>query len=102
DEAHHFGDIASHHYGYTLDYVNTLYAINEIGSSIDQGVVTNMLQHDARLTHLFPIAKWDRLYDDATYELDELFRTVFQYVIEQNKEHTSLSDTGRLQYRLNE
>lgn len=102
DEAHHFGDIASHHYGYTLDYVNTLYAINEIGSSIDQGFVTNMLQHDARLTHLFPIAKWDSLYDDATYELDELFRTLFQYVIEQHNGHTSLSDTGRIQYRLNE
>src|SRR5699024_12471242 len=54
------------------------------------------------LTHLFPIAKWDSLYDDATYELDELFRTLFQYVIEHHNGHTSLSDTRRIQYRLNE
>src|SRR5699024_711076 len=55
-EKHHFGDIASHPYCYTLHYVNTLYIISEIVSSIYQGFVTNILRYDARLTHLLPLA----------------------------------------------
>src|SRR5699024_242788 len=45
------------------------------------------------------IEKWNSLIQDLRYELDQLFRTILQYVIDQHKMNKSTSDIGRLQYR---
>lgn len=102
DEAHHFEHIASHHYGYKLDYVSMLYVINQIGQSTNQGFIMNMITRHPSLIDSFSMATWDELHEEATYELDELFRMLFQYVMSRQTKQSSLSDTGRIQHRLDE
>src|SRR5699024_2047788 len=42
---------------------------------------------------------WDDLIGKTKYEVDDFFRMLFQYVVEQKQKNKSLSDTGRIQYR---
>src|SRR5699024_11011001 len=46
--------------------------------------------------------KWNDGVIEAKYDVDDLFRTLFQYVMEQRKNKKSLSDIGRIQYRFAE
>ena len=49
-----------------------------------------------------PLKQWDHIFNQAKYEIDDLFRTIFQYVIDQSKHQKTLSDVGRVQYRFDE
>lgn len=102
DEAHHMEDTASHHYGLKLDYVDIIYSLNQIGSMEDKGWFYRLLNNHSDEKDMVPIENWDRLIDDLKYELDQLFRTLFQYVIDQRKKDKSTSDIGRIQYRYEE
>ena len=102
DEAHHLEDTASHHYGLKLDYVDIIYSLNQIGGSEDNGWFHNLIDNHTSIKNDIPIDKWDQLMNDLKYELDQLFRTIFQYVVDQHKKDKSTSDIGRLQYRFEE
>lgn len=99
DEAHHLEDTASHHYGLKLDYVDIIYNLNQIGGMEDNAWFSNLINNYPMIRSEISIEKWDNLIQDLRYELDQLFRTIFQYVIDQHKKNKSTSDIGRLQYR---
>ena len=102
DEAHHFEETASHHYGMKLDYNNIQFTFNQIGRTHD-GKLFSKLVSSYSLTDVdVPLEKWDHLFDQAKYEIDDLFQSLYQYVVSQHKNNKSLSDIGRLQYRLDE
>lgn len=100
DEAHHFQEIASSHYGLKLDYANMLYTLNQLGQHDEASKLFAKIlrQHTDHL----PVDKWDETLINTKNEIDDLFRQIFQYVVEQNKRNKSLSDIGRIQYRFDE
>ncbi|MFD2630663.1 ATP-dependent DNA helicase DinG [Oceanobacillus kapialis] len=99
DEAHHFEETASKHYGLKLDYMNMQYTLNQIGETNDPKFVGQFITKYNEFIEESILDKWDDLMIDAKYETDDLFRGIFQYVAEQNKHQKSLSDIGRTQYR---
>ncbi|MBP2078303.1 ATP-dependent DNA helicase DinG [Oceanobacillus polygoni] len=102
DEAHHFEETASHHYGMKLDYINMQFIFNQIGR-VNDGKLFGKLVTNYSLTEVqVPLEKWDRLFDQAKYEIDDLFQNLYNYVVSQHKNSKSLSDIGRLQYRFDE
>ncbi|WP_042223612.1 ATP-dependent DNA helicase DinG [Oceanobacillus manasiensis] len=99
DEAHHFEETTSKHYGLKLDYMNMQYTLNQIGETNDPKFIGHLITRYREYIEEEFIDKWDDLIIDAKYETDDLFRGIFQYVAEQNKHQKSLSDIGRTQYR---
>ncbi|SHF56154.1 ATP-dependent DNA helicase DinG [Ornithinibacillus halophilus] len=87
DEAHHLEETASRHYGLKLDYVTFQHSLNRISST--DGTILDVVNND----------KWNLLLTDTKHEIDDMFRTLFQYVLSQSKKNQSYSDTGRIQYR---
>lgn len=97
DEAHHLEETASKHYGLKLDYANIHYNLNHIGTVNEMNWLGKLLttyQVDKK-----EIDKWDTIFEQAKYEVDDLFRYLFQYVVDQQKNQKSFSDVGRIQYR---
>src|SRR5690625_190897 len=102
DEAHHLETTASRHYGLKLDYVTMQYTLNQIGLTYESHWFGQTLLTYPEARDELPLEKWDHIFNQAKYEIDDLFRTIFQYVIDQNKRQKILSDVGRVQYRFHE
>lgn len=102
DEAHHLEDTASRHYGLQLDYVNMQYTFNQIGTTEDNKWLDTILGKYPIDREAFPLDKWNDVFVQTKYEVDDLFRALFQYVMDQRRDKKSLSDIGRIQYRFEE
>ncbi|MDY0396580.1 exonuclease domain-containing protein [Virgibacillus halophilus] len=100
DEAHHLEETASKRYGLKLDYVHMLYELNKIGAATEDKWLASLLDEFTELADLEAIRRWDGQFEATKHEIDDLFRMIFQYVSSQNKSDKSLSDIGRIQYRL--
>lgn len=100
DEAHHLEETASKHYGLTLHYVYVQNILTQIGESNDGNWLGRLLTV-IKVTDegVFSESDWDDLFTKTKYEVDELFRMLFTYVIEQKQKSKSFSDVGRIQYR---
>ncbi|MFC0299455.1 ATP-dependent DNA helicase DinG [Virgibacillus soli] len=99
DEAHHLEDTAAHHYGLKLDYMHIAFTFNQLGHTMDSkwfakvNTGENFNFQDLQ-------DEWDKIYQDAKFELDILFRTIYRYVTDQQRAKKSLSDVGRIQYHV--
>ncbi|ALX47939.1 ATP-dependent DNA helicase DinG [Lentibacillus amyloliquefaciens] len=103
DEAHHLEETASKHYGLTLNYVYIQNTLNQIGSINDDNWLAKLLK-EQKISHDdgFRESEWEHIFENAKHEIDDLFRMLFQYVIEQKQKSKTLSDIGRIQYRFEE
>lgn len=99
DEAHHLEDTASRHYGMKVDYINMQFTLNQIGYTDEAKSLGKLLNAYAVSGEKLPLEKWDDIFSQAKYEIDDLFRYLYQYVVEQQRINKSLSDIGRTQYR---
>jgi ATP-dependent DNA helicase DinG len=99
DEAHHLEETASKHYGLKLDYVNMQHFFNQIGSFGEGRWLDNLILDNPSVSDVIVKDRWNDLQTLTKYELDDLFRTVFQYVLKQEGTQKALSDVGRIQYR---
>ncbi|GAB4073599.1 ATP-dependent DNA helicase DinG [Barrientosiimonas marina] len=103
DEAHHLEETASKHYGLRLHYVYAQNILSQIGETKSENWLAKLLQRaSGSETVYFPEEKWNAIHSKARYELDDLFRMLFQYVIDQKKTRKTFSDIGRTQYRFYE
>ncbi|ASK63360.1 ATP-dependent helicase DinG [Virgibacillus phasianinus] len=94
DEAHHIEETVSKHYGLKLDYTNFQYTLNNIGATNDGNWLARTIGN-----HSIHIPEWDETFSLTKYEIDDLFRMLFQFVTEQNRHQKAVSDVGRIQYR---
>ncbi|WP_026906536.1 ATP-dependent DNA helicase DinG [Paucisalibacillus globulus] len=101
DEAHHLEETASKHYGLKLDYVNMQHLFNQIGA-FGEGKWLDSLKFDSTIEETSMKQRWNDLLTLSKYELDDLFRTIFQYVLNKSGIQKVLSDVGRIQYRFEE
>jgi ATP-dependent DNA helicase DinG len=99
DEAHHFQEIAASHYGLKVDYPNMLYTLNQLGQHDEESKLFAKILRQIKASNHIPLDKWNEILANAKNEIDDLFRQIFQYVVEQNYRDKSLSDIGRTQYR---
>lgn len=99
DEAHHLEETASRHYGMKIDYINMQFILNQIGSTEESKSLGRLVAAYALNQDQLPLEKWDHIFVQTKYEIDDLFRSLFKYVTEQQKNSKSLSDIGRMQYR---
>lgn len=99
DEAHHLEDTASRYYGLQLDYLSMNYALTQIGTSDDGQWMSSLLSKYDDLKTVIQVEQWDDLLDKTLYDVDDFYRTLFQYVLKQRQKDKSLSDIGRIQYR---
>jgi len=99
DEAHHFEEIASRHNGLKLDNINMQYTLNQLGKTTDDKSLAKILSHYSFNQDELSIKDWDRSFKQTKHEIDALFDSLYQYVVEQKKKNKSLSDIGRVQYR---
>ncbi|MED4123893.1 ATP-dependent DNA helicase DinG [Halalkalibacterium halodurans] len=99
DEAHHFEEVASDHLGKQTDYYSLYYFIQRLGYGDKEGLLDRMFQlaakEDVKLT--VDEEKVKTILQECQLELDELFRMLHRYVL-QNRS-SSKSDVGRLSYR---
>ncbi|WP_029267909.1 ATP-dependent DNA helicase DinG [Virgibacillus alimentarius] len=102
DEAHHFEDIVSRHYGLQLDYSNMQYNLNQIGTTDDGKWLNRIVEKCALGPNALSLEKWNEIFLRTKYEVDDLFRTLFQYVMDQKVNKKSVSDIGRIQYKIEE
>ncbi|WP_087971507.1 ATP-dependent DNA helicase DinG [Oceanobacillus rekensis] len=102
DEAHHFEDTASRHYGLNLDYINMQFMLNQIGHTNDGKMFSKVIANYKLTEEQIPLEKWDSIFDNMKYEIDDLFQQLYQYVVTKHKANKSLSDIGRLQYHFQE
>ncbi|MDM8101578.1 MULTISPECIES: ATP-dependent DNA helicase DinG [Oceanobacillus] len=100
DEAHHFEETASHHYGLKLDYIQMQFTCNYLGTADEDKQFSSVLkasdigQREA-LAH-----KWNTAIREAKYDIDELFHLIERFVRSQQKNDKATSDLGRVQYRI--
>ncbi|QKY69188.1 ATP-dependent DNA helicase DinG [Lentibacillus sp. CBA3610] len=103
DEAHHLEETASKHYGLTLNYVFIQNTLTQIGAVNDGNWLDKLLKDQpSNDEDGFSEAEWDHIFENTKHEIDDLFRTLFQYVVEQKQKSKRLSDIGRVQYRFDE
>ncbi|MUK87291.1 ATP-dependent DNA helicase DinG [Ornithinibacillus sp. L9] len=97
DEAHHLEETASRHYGLKLDYVNVQHTLNRIGAiNADKWI------DEISITDKLSLESWNDLLSKTKYEVDDLFRTLFKYVLVNQANKHAHSDIGRIQYRFTE
>ncbi|RYG73589.1 ATP-dependent helicase DinG [Lentibacillus lipolyticus] len=99
DEAHHLEETAAKHYGAALDYVSVQNMLSQVGMTSENSWLGHLLAGEMQVHDVFAVEQWDNLFTKAKHETDDLFRMLFQYVLEQKQKDKSLSDIGRLQYR---
>ncbi|TRM12553.1 ATP-dependent DNA helicase DinG [Lentibacillus cibarius] len=99
DEAHHFEETAAKHFGAALDYVCSQNILNQVGITSENSWLGRLLADNPEFLEVFRAEKWNAMFTNAKQETDDLFRMLFQYVLEQRQKDKSLSDIGRLQYR---
>lgn len=81
DEAHHFEETASHHYGLKLDYIQMQFTCNYLGTADEDKQFSSVLkasdigQREA-LAH-----KWNTAIREAKYDIDELFHLIERFVV---------------------
>lgn len=97
DEAHHLEETVSKHYGLKLDYNNFQYTLNNIGTTDDGNWLSRVIG-----SNTLQIPEWNETFSLTKYEIDDLFRMIFQFVTEQNRSQKAVSDVGRIQYRFDE
>src|SRR5699024_12287378 len=85
DEAHHLETTASRHYGLKLDYVTMQYTLNQLGLSHENNWLVQTLISHPETKNKLPTEKWDDIFNQTKQEVDDLFRSLFQYVMEQIK-----------------
>lgn len=102
DEGHHLEETASKYYGLKLDYVHMQYTLTQIGSTRDGNWLGKLLSNPSTDNKTFLRGEWDDVFGKTKYEVDDLFRMLFQYVVKQKHNNKSLSDIGRIQYRFDE
>ncbi|GGA61481.1 ATP-dependent DNA helicase DinG [Ornithinibacillus halotolerans] len=99
DEAHHLEETASKHYGLKLDYVNIQQVINQLGLLGEGKWIDSIVTSNSAIVDTISPDRWNDLLTLTRYELDDLFRTIFQFVLNQEGSQKGLSDVGRIQYR---
>lgn len=99
DEAHHLEETASKHYGLKLNDINMQYTLNNIGLIDEHNGIGKLIDNND--FHLDPsyIDQWNTSFSQTKHEIDDLFQTLSQYVINQHSAQKGLSDIGRIQYR---
>ncbi|MBC5637050.1 ATP-dependent DNA helicase DinG [Ornithinibacillus sp. BX22] len=102
DEAHHLEETASKHYGLKLDYVNMQHVINQIGTFGEGKWIDKLATNHVQIKEAVSSERWNDLVSLTKYELDDLFRSIFQYVLHLEGTKKVLSDVGRIQYRYEE
>lgn len=102
DEAHHFEETASHHYGLKIDYKQVQYILNQIGHADELKLLGKIISNKTELDSKILPNNWDNILDQTKYEIDELFELIYQYVTKRTKSKKSLSDVGRTQYRFDQ
>lgn len=87
DEAHHFESTVSKFAGVRLNYIDILHSLQSLFEQLNKpGFVENTFHE---------------LYTNTTYELDHLFRSIFQFV-KRKQNNYSYNDIGRVQYRMDD
>ncbi|GAA0444422.1 ATP-dependent DNA helicase DinG [Lentibacillus halophilus] len=99
DEAHHLEETAAKHYGAALDYVSVQNILNQVGETSDHSWLGQLLKGRPELWDMFAAEYWDDMFIKAKHETDDVFRMLFQYVLDRRQKDKSLSDIGRVQYR---
>ncbi|SDJ67876.1 ATP-dependent DNA helicase DinG [Sediminibacillus albus] len=102
DEAHHLETTAAKHFGLKLDYVGLQHLLNRIGTTEPGDWFNNIVKQGQLLREGLVEEDWDRLWQQAKIEADELFRYIFNYVVERNQRDVAVNDIGRFQYRFQE
>ncbi|WP_080874396.1 ATP-dependent DNA helicase DinG [Oceanobacillus timonensis] len=100
DEAHHFEETASHHYGLKLDYIQMQFTCNYLGTA-DEDKQFHTVLKAFNVEHKKELAEqWNAAIKEAKYDIDELFHLIERFVMAQQKNDKATSDLGRVQYRI--
>ncbi|MCT2537358.1 ATP-dependent DNA helicase DinG [Aquibacillus koreensis] len=100
DEAHHLEATAAKHLGLKLDYINIQFMLNRIGTISNSDWLGKINKNYPMIDKIVSDYNWDKWWQNAKNEVDDLFRFLFSYVVEQHKNDVSVNDIGRLQYRM--
>ncbi|MRH42430.1 ATP-dependent DNA helicase DinG [Aquibacillus halophilus] len=102
DEAHHLEETAAKHFGLRLDYITIQYLLNQIGTIQDGDWIKKISDQFPIISEILNNNQWDKWWQETKNELDDLFRFLFTYVIDQHSNQVTLNDTGRYQYRVDD
>ncbi|UFU01280.1 ATP-dependent DNA helicase DinG [Radiobacillus kanasensis] len=99
DEAHHLETTASKHFGSKLDYFHVQYLLKQIHvSGQESSWLEKASSQHQQINETLQQFEWERLWQDAMNETDDLFRTIFSS-IDHHKKQVAVNDIGRFQYR---
>ncbi|SFL71577.1 ATP-dependent DNA helicase DinG [Salibacterium qingdaonense] len=100
DEAHHLDELASRHLGVEISYFHVNQALNRLGVLEDTGLFQRLFVLEQDKAWAYSMSWFQKRQDYFTllkYEIDELFRMVHEFCLQQAEpEHT---DVGRLSLR---
>src|SRR5699024_2187215 len=99
DEAHHLEQTVSQKFGLSLDYIQIQFNLNLVGDFEDNQWISQFRESHRDAFENVNTVEWNKVFRDAKYETDELFRYLFQYVMKRQTHQKTFGDTGRLQYR---
>lgn len=96
DEAHHLENVASKHFGLSLDYLSIQYTLNRIMDREGKGIVESFSDQMRSET--------EQTLENIRFEADQLFSYLSFYSKELAKHQSSFNDVGRIQveYKVNE
>ncbi|MFD1413837.1 ATP-dependent DNA helicase DinG [Oceanobacillus jeddahense] len=100
DEAHHFEETASHHYGLKLDYIQMQFTCNYLGTADEDKQFSAVLKASNVKKREELADRWNAAMKEAKYDIDELFHLIERFVMAQQKSDKATSDLGRVQYRI--
>ncbi|GIO22646.1 ATP-dependent DNA helicase DinG [Oceanobacillus sp. J11TS1] len=100
DEAHHFEETASHHYGLKLDYIQMQFTCNYLGTVDEDKQFSTVVEASGINPSEKLLEKWNAAIKEAKYDIDELFQYIERFVMSQQKNDKATSDIGRVQYRI--
>ncbi len=101
DEAHHFDRVMAKQFGSVLNYVSVQHMLMQFESSHTGSWAHRLLEHPERKPSQVTKDMWNEQIEEARYEVDMFFRSLFSFVKHQST-NQRFSDTGRIEYVFSE
>src|SRR5690625_854078 len=98
DEAHHFAQAAARQGALTVENTVINYTLNQLGTSEELRFISSITNE--LTTFPFNERNWNLMFEEVKLAVNELFQAIISYVKNKGKKLQSMSDTGRIQYRL--
>lgn len=99
DEAHQFDRVATDYFGKQISYFEIQHILNRLGTTFERNNIKVIADRIDYLTNDHIFKKWNQLYRDLKYELDDFYQLLHNYTLKKSKQK-NVGESGSTVYHI--